>query len=210
MSRFAILPLLSLDLSGCLPVVPPKPEPAALVTPAAALAWESGHPERREWSAALRAAIAAQLASFDTAADFAGFCPSYAGLTPDQRTEVIATLAVAIAFRESGYKPGTVFAEPPPLGVDSIGLFQLSYEDGFSWCDLDRARDTLKDPLNNIACAVPKMARLVAKDRLFAAGSTGSDARGLSRYWSVVRSGPTHFKDEILGKAAALPACQAG
>jgi hypothetical protein len=122
--------------------------------------------------------------------------------------EVLSTIAVAVAKRESNYKPGLHYGEPPPLGYDSIGLFQLSYEDGFSWCTLDRTAKSLEDPINNIRCAVPEMAGLVKRDRVIAKGATKSDARGLARYWSVVREGPSHHLAEIRASAAALPYCR--
>ena len=185
-----------------------QPDPAS--TPAvssAPLDWEYGHPERAAWSAALRQGIAAELARFGVPADIAEYCPTFASLDASGRTEALSVMSVAIAKRESAYDPAMVYGEPPPLSVDSIGLFQLSYEDGFSWCRLDRASDSLKDPGTNIACAVGEMARLVARDGVIASGSSSSDARGLARYWSVVRSGASHFKAEIQGKVKAMPIC---
>jgi hypothetical protein len=171
------------------------------------LDWEKGHPERAAWSALLRRAIAAELPRFGVPGDIGDYCPKFVSLDAAGRTEALAVMSVAIAKRESGYNPETVFAEPPPLGVDSVGLFQLSYEDGFPWCRLDPASDSLKDPANNIACAVGEMARLVARDGVIASGSVSADARGLSRYWSVLRNGSSHFKTEIQGKVRALPIC---
>lgn len=178
------------------------------VLDAAPLAWEANHPERQEWSQRLRAEFAQQLGDFGVPSDMASYCPGYAGLSDPQRVEVWATLAVAIARRESSYKATTVFMEPPPLNVASVGLFQLSYEDGFGWCSLDLASESLKEPLNNIDCAVGAMARYVKRDGLVAAGSKSSDARGLARYWSVIRDGSTHFKAEIMAATRALPFCE--
>ncbi|HMS95276.1 MAG TPA: transglycosylase SLT domain-containing protein [Tabrizicola sp.] len=175
---------------------------------AAPLAWEANHPERQAWSQRLRAEIALQLGDFGVPSDIASYCPGYGSLPDPQRGEVWATLAVAIARRESSYKPTTVFMEPPPLNVASVGLFQLSYEDGFGWCSLDLASESLKDPLNNIDCAVGAMARYVKRDGVVAAGSSSGDARGLARYWSVIRDGSTHFKAEIMAATRALPFCE--
>lgn len=176
-------------------------------TPLTPLAWESGRPEAAAWSAELRRLFVANLAPFEAATDIGAFCPNWTGLATTAKVEALATMAVAMARRESSYNPATVFGEPPPLSVDSVGLFQLSYEDGFGWCDLDRARDTLKDPLENIRCAVPAMARLVARDGILAGGGTTADARGMARYWSVVRTGPSHFLDEIKASSANLSFC---
>ena len=206
MKSLYLIPLLSFALVGCL--ASPQSPPLPSVTPSPALAWENGHPERKAWSAHLRQSLMAQVARFGTPADIAAYCPNYANLPDADRIEVLATLAVAIAKRESNYKPDTVFAEPPPLGVDSIGLFQMSYEDNLSWCSMDKSNDSLKDPLNNISCAVGKMAQLVGRDGVIASGATVKAGKGLSRYWSVIQDGPTHFKAEIQASTGALAICK--
>ncbi|WP_155847407.1 transglycosylase SLT domain-containing protein [Asticcacaulis sp. AC402] len=186
------------------PPPPPPPPPEMLVS---GLAWEINHAERLPWSAELRSQVRGNLASFDKATDWADFCPTYGTLTADDKVEVIATLAVAIAKFESNYNPRKIYLEPAPLNVNSVGLFQLSYEDGFTWCVLNRASKSLEDPVNNIRCAIPKMARLVAKDKVVTAGSTGANAQGLARYWSTVRLGSTHKLAEIRGATRALGVC---
>jgi hypothetical protein len=171
------------------------------------LPWETGHPERADWSRELRQQLSAKLSSFESAEDIAAYCPSYSTLTAAQKVDVLATIAVRIAKFESSYNPKQHFHEPPPLDYDSVGLFQLSYEDGFSWCSLDLTKKSLEDPLNNIRCAVPEMARLVANDKLIAAGTNAKNARGLARYWSVVREGPKHHLDEVRKAASSLKIC---
>ncbi|EGF89751.1 lytic transglycosylase, catalytic [Asticcacaulis biprosthecium C19] len=188
------------------PPPPPPPPPEMLVS---GLAWEMNHSERAPWSTELRTQVRANLASFDKATDWADFCPTYGSLTADDKVEVIATLAVAIARYESNYNPHTIYHEPAPLNVDSVGLFQLPYEDGFTWCTLNRTAKSLEDPINNIRCAVPKMARLIAKDKVVTAGSTGANAQGLARYWSTVRLGPTHKLAEIRNATRGLSICRA-
>jgi hypothetical protein len=172
------------------------------------LNWEKGHPERSAWTKALLAEVNATLASFDKAIDIASYCPRYRSLDAPNRAYVIATIAVGIAKYESQYDPKLHYGEPPPLGYDSIGLFQLSYEDGFKWCTMDRASKSLEQPIINIQCAVPEMAQLVAADKRIAAGSSKHDARGLARYWSVVRAGPKHHLDDIQKISRALDACR--
>lgn len=186
------------------PPPPPPPPPELLVS---GLAWEINHTERLAWSAELRKQVKSNLPSFDKATDWADFCPSYANLHVDGRVEVIATLAVAIARFESNYDPGKIYREPAPLNVDSVGLFQLSYEDRLTGCVVDRAAKSLEDPINTIRCAVPHMARFIAKDKLVTAGSTGANALGLARYWSVMRLGPTHKLAEIRAATRAAPGC---
>ena len=173
-----------------------------------ALAWESGHPERTAWSAALRTAFHIRLAEIGVPADIGGYCPTFAALNDAGRVEALSTMAVAIARRESSYQPDQVYPEPPPLSVDSVGLFQLSYEDGFAWCQLDRASASLKDPVNNINCAVGEMARLVQRDGVVASGADVQGGKGLSRYWSVIQDGSAHKKSEIQSTVRALAICQ--
>ncbi|ESQ88227.1 hypothetical protein ABAC460_16325 [Asticcacaulis sp. AC460] len=187
------------------PPPPPPPPPELLVS---GLPWEINHAERGAWSVELRKQVRANLASFDKATDWADFCPAWSGLNEDNKVEVVSTLAVAIAKYESNYNPHTIYHEPAPLNVDSVGLYQLSYEDGFTWCTLDRANKSLEDPVNNIRCAVPKMAKLIAKDKVVTAGSTGANAMGLARYWSVVRLGSTHKLTEIRAATRAVGACR--
>ncbi len=187
------------------PEIPPAPPP-----PRPPLAWEAGHPDRAEWSERLLSLMKENLASFDTASDLTLYCPKYASLDADGKALALATLAVRVAFHESAFNPHSVFHEPPPLGVDSIGLFQLSYEDKMTWCTMDRGNRTLEDPLVNIACAVPKMARLVKKDGVIAQGHSGSTSKGLARYWSVMRDdqGATlHQRGDIRAAVQALPIC---
>jgi Transglycosylase SLT domain len=216
---FLSLPVLaglgaSLALLACNPTAgtptqpaaqPQNPAPAA--TAAAPLDWEKHHPERAAWSEALRADFTARLAQIGVPADITEYCPTFATLGPQDRAEVLSTMAVAIARRESSYDPTQVYHEPPPLGVDSIGLFQLSYEDGYSWCSLDKAADSLKDPQNNIACAVGEMASLIHKDGVVASGASVSGGKGLAKYWSVIQDGSGHFKSEIQARVRALPIC---
>jgi hypothetical protein len=134
------------------------------------------------------------------------FCPSYAHIPDPAKLEVLAAMAVAIAKFESGYDPSEHYHEP--MGYDSIGLFQLSYEDHFSWCRMDRATRSLEDPIVNIQCAVGEMTRLVARDGVIAAGANSSDARGLARYWSTVRLGPSHKLAAVQKLVGGQPGCQ--
>lgn len=182
---------------------PPPPPPPELLVPS--LSWENGGVERAMWSETLRDQVAANLASFDKASDMAGYCPAYGHLDKKDKVEVISTLIVGIARYESGYDPHQRFHEPD--GSWSVGLFQLSYTDGFSWCTLNEASNSLEDPINNIKCAVPKMAKLVAKDKVFAAGSNLSNGLGLARYWSVTWVG-RHI-DDIRALTINQAVCQA-
>ncbi len=194
------------DATGDEAAPPPPPPPPSQVLLTPALPWENGDPERAAWSAELRAQVANNLTSLSKASDIQSYCPAFAKLGSDDKVEVLSTLFVGVAGYESGYDPHHIYHEPAPLNIDSVGLFQLSYEDGFTWCAIDRNARSLEDPINNIRCAVPKMTRLVAKDHVLAAGSTSANALGLARYWSVMRLG--HHIDDIRRMTLNMAMCR--
>ena len=130
------------------------------------------------------------------------FAPGYSGLSASNQVRFWAELFVAIARFESNWKPNTIFHEPPPLGVDSVGLLQLSYEDerNHHLEHLDRTAKSLENPLVNLRCGVKIMSNLVAKDGVVASSGTNGH-RGGARYWSVLRAG--HKIDDIRKVATA-------
>jgi len=146
-------------------------------------------PERRAWSKQLLESIAAHKPDLDRG-NPDQFAPGYSGLSTSQQILFWAEMFVAIARFESNWKPQTIFHEPPPLGVDSIGLLQLSYEDekNYHLEHLDRTARSLEDPLVNLRCGVQIMSTLVAKDGVVAS-SDQKKHRGGARYWSVLRAG---------------------
>lgn len=161
---------------------------------AIALSWDTAA-ERKPWSAELVKAVRAHKADLDLGNPDA-FIPGYAKLGADQQVRFWAELIIGMAKFESGWKPHVIFHEPPPLGIDSVGLLQLSYEDqpNYKLEPLDRAKKSLEDPLVNLRCAVKIMAKLLTKDRVVASGAK-KQSRGAARYWSVLREG--HHIDEI-------------
>lgn len=193
------------------PVIPLVASPPSLLRPPLPpLAWEQDHPERAAWSAHLVALFRAQLAAFDKAKDISSYCPRYFALDEQNKALALATLAVDIAFHESGYDPRAKVYLPRPLAAWAVGLFQLSYDDVMPWCDMNKNRRSLEDPLANMDCAVPKMAQLVAQDGVIAQGHDGATARGLARYWSVIREDSghrRHRKQEIQDAVRGQPVC---
>lgn len=200
-----------LGLVCCKPQAVKPEEPAPLQVPVNqhtefVLDW--GHPE---WTAELLARIGEHMPAFNTAAkDMVRFCPHYAQLDKETRAKVLAVLAVAIAKRESNFKTETVYKES--TGVDSIGLYQLSYGD--KYCPTKKASGDLKDPLINIGCAVKLMASYSQSDQVIAAGGYvkygAPPARGLARYWSVLRvpdSKSKHHLAEIIARTQLAPGC---
>lgn len=166
----------------------------------ATLTWDS-RPERKVWSAQLLESLASAKQDLDRG-NPEQFAPGYAGLAAAGQIKFWAELFVAIARFESNWKPHEIFHEPPPLGVDSVGLLQLSYEDEpvYHLEHLDRSVKSLEDPLVNLRCGVKIMSTLVAKDGVVAS-SDGGKHRGGARYWSVLRAG--HHIDEIRNAASA-------
>ena len=154
------------------------------------LLWQEDHPERADWTEFLVREFSTQLEKMDSAIDISDWCLIYPSLGRLDRAYVWATMAVEIARYESDFNPHAISKEPIQLGLDSVGLFQLSYEDQFSWCSINKHTRSLEDPLNNIKCAVTEMANLVVKDNVIATGWTTrhtiGQGRGLARYWSTM------------------------
>ena len=99
---------------------------------------------------------------------------------------------MAVAKFESDWNPKNVFHEPPPLGVNSIGLLQLSLVDQthFDLTPHIDDEDELKKPLVNLEWGVKIFAHLLARDGIVASG-TGNNSRGAARYWPTLRAGAT-------------------
>ena len=183
---------------------PAAPEPQAVPAPAQvqsaaaplALSWDDD-PARKAWSAALLAAVREHKAELERGNPDA-FIPGYAQLSSEAQLKFWAELVIAMAKYESNWNPHAHFREPPPLDVTSLGLLQLSYEDGkqYDLEPLDRDRRSLEDPLVNLRCGVAILAHLVARDGVVAAGS-GDRSRGAARYWAVLREGRKHHLAQI-------------
>lgn len=161
-----------------------------------ALSWDT-KPERKSWSQELLATIPAHLEQLEVG-NPEQFVAGYVQLSQLERVGYWAELFIAIAKFESSWKPNAIYHEPPPLGVDSIGLLQLSYEDEaiYRLERLDRAKRSLEDPLVNLRCGVKILASLLTQDRMVAF-SNGNSHRGGARYWSVLRPGLKHHLEEI-------------
>jgi transglycosylase-like protein with SLT domain len=162
----------------------------------ATLSWDTVA-ERKAWSRQLLGSIETMKTELDRGQPNL-FAPRYSTLDVSGQVKFWAEFFIAIARFESSWKPHEIFHEPPPLGVDSVGLLQLSYEDEpvYHLEHLDRAGKSLEDPLVNLRCGVKIMATLVAKDGVVAATVDGKH-RGGARYWSVLRAGGRHHLEEI-------------
>ena len=119
------------------------------------------------------------------------FVPDYPRLTREQRIEVWANLIAIDAKYESDWKPDSIYHEPPPLSVDSIGLLQLSYEDEGPYLlpvHLSRENRDLENPLINLQCGVAIMEQLEALKGQFVGKDAEGNWTGLSIYWSTLRN----------------------
>lgn len=160
------------------------------------LTWDH-NPIRKPWSAQLLTSVGEFKGLLDQGQPDV-FVPGYSGLAPEYQVKFWGELIVAIAWPESRWKPNCIYHEPPPLGVDSVGLLQLSYEDEkpYGLEPLDRAAKSLEDPLVNLRCGVKILAKLVSTNKVVE--FTGQKKYGgASRYWSVMRAGEKHHLEEI-------------
>jgi hypothetical protein len=186
-------PLTTASLNAYVPTAPQPPVAGAPFK----LPWESGHPGRAAWTAFLRAQIESSEITQIELADGSILSPNYHKMTADQRVQRWCELCCRIVLHESDYNPMSVYHEPPPLGVDSIGLFQLSYEDQGSYhlpIKLSKANGDLTDPMINIQVAVFIMHQLVAQNGRLA-GKVDGHWQGLARYWSTMRDTEQPFHE---------------
>lgn len=171
-----------------------------------------------EWSQAMIAELKAQLPNLDKASgDMAKrFCPHYNEMLPGEKLVVWGHLTSAMIRFESGMN-GAYFKTCSSMtesnGVDSIGLFQLSYGDSF--CPRSKSEGNLCDVAVNIKCGVKIIGSLVAKDGVIAAGGYqqygATPAKGAARYWSVLRvpdSKRKHQLAEIRELTSHAPGCK--
>ena len=112
-------------------------------------------------------------------------CPGYFTATYDQKKKFWVTWMASISFPESGYDTETVFMEPAPLNKNSVGLFQLSYDDkrhggGCDFSGFLRDEYLLKDPSRNIRCAATIMQNQIEQ--------RGTLWPRKAYYWSVLSS----------------------
>lgn len=166
--------------------------------------WDVGHPERSAWTKRTADVVSAVLPSLEKARDVTRFCPKFSSLSRPERIEFWVEVISVMAFYESNWSPKLHYGEPPPLGYDSIGLLQLSYEDKhYKFCTLNRKAKSLENPLLNLDCGIRILAQLVAKD-----GIIGSDKpyRGGARYWSVLRE--KRALPKVLAKLKNFEACR--
>lgn len=173
---------------------PTDPAPASAPF---SLPWEINYPTRTTWTQVLFKNIqSSELAQLELA-DASILGADYHKMTEDARIRRWCELCCRITLYESGYNPLSVYHEPPPLGADSIGLFQLSYEDQKNYdlpIAISKSNNDLKNALINIDVAVFIMKQLVTENGRLA-GMVDGKWHGLARYWSTMRDGKTAFNE---------------
>ncbi len=194
----------------------PFPQPAKPSAPGPIkMPWDGKHKDAAAWTVHLLGELRASKLPDIKLSDASNFSGLLASPDREQRVIALAQLIAIMAQFESNFKPTTVYHEPPPLGIDSVGLLQLSYEDARHYNTLpalDRSKRSLEDPLVNLTCTVRIMEHLVSQDKQLA-GLVGSKYKGLSRYWSVMRElkagkarpSYTAIRAHMLGLSPAQP-----
>jgi hypothetical protein len=155
-------------------------------------------PERKEWSSKLISLVSQNKDDLERGQPET-FIAGYNGLPSEAlKIKFWCELLVAVAKFESNWNPKNVFHEPPPLGVNSIGLLQLSLVDQthFHLTPHIDDEDELKKPLVNLEWGVTILAHLLARDGIVASG-TGNNSRGAARYWPTLRAGQ-HGKIDLI------------
>lgn len=183
--------ILLLILASCtqLPTKPEESEkPVSGIPEKTNLPWAGKHKDSSLWTEKLKQEVIKRGLVKLSPVDIMSFCPSYSKQDEQGKLTAWMHLFAIMAKYESSYNPKTYFMEPPPLGYESIGLFQLSYEDqpNYPSCNLNRATKNLEDGITNIRCAVTILSKLVTKDNRIA-GKVGGSWKGGARYWSVLR-----------------------
>ncbi len=123
-------------------------------------------------------------------ADGGRFSPQYSTFSPAARIQFWAQLIISIMKYESDYDPGNLYLEK--FGVYSIGLLQVSYEDQANYhlnLNYSAANHDLEDPQKNMNLGIQIMAQLASRDNCIS-GQSDTTWKGLSAYWSTVRTDP--------------------
>jgi len=179
-----------------------------------ALPWDDKHVDSGKWTLVLQKEIIKKEMVKLSPVDIMSFCPGYAKADDQGKLTAWMHLFAIMAKYESSYNPKTFYMEPPPLGYNSIGLFQLSYEDqpNYPECALSKSEKNLEDGVHNIKCAVVILAKLI-KENGRIAGKVSGKWQGGARYWSVLRvtqnnGSPRPAYDGIIRHMKSVAVCK--
>lgn len=117
------------------------------------------------WTRAAMSAVAAQGDPLIGVVprDIARWCPAYAGNSPQQRRAFWVGMMSALSKHESTYDPDAVGGNG-----SWFGLLQILPSTARAYGCRARSGEALKDPEENLSCAIRIMARTVVRDRAVA------------------------------------------
>jgi hypothetical protein len=128
--------------------------------------------------------------------DVKAFCPSYNGLSSDERQNFFAHLLTGISKYESSFKKDTTFSENS--GVSSKGLIGLSYKITQNknyqkyGCYAIKEKKDIMNPGKSMRCAMAIIEKWLRSDKVIShqyKNIKGNRVyRGAARYWSTLRT----------------------
>ena len=174
-------------------------------------AWSEKNPDG-SWTRITERAVAQSPLVKLVPADVQNFCPRYASLPQQQRSQFWVALFSAMAKPESNFKPQSFYQEKFKDGkgrrVISRGLLQISHESANQpryACDVKQPQH-LHDPKVNLSCGVKIMSKWVKTDGVITQPRWSKDPKGGGRYWSTLR--PQRGKvQSIASFTRQLPFC---
>lgn len=213
--------VLILILASCanLPTKPkPDAEPVSGIPDAAqpskiVLPWDGKHADADKWTMTIQKEIIKKEMVKLSPVDIMSFCPGYAKADDQGKLVAWMNLISIMTKFESSFNPKTKFMEPPPLGYESIGLMQLSYQDqpNYPTCELNRSLKNLEDGSHNLRCGLIILNKLVQQDNRIA-GQVSGRWKGGARYWSVLRfenkGKPRPSYNSIISHMKSVTACK--
>lgn len=174
-------------------VLPADPEPIGPAIPF--LSWEDGHPERKDWSAALAHGIRKTLSLYNHSLDVATLFPKWGILSDAERVKLLGEFWVALAERESDFDPTSKSVDVGDQSNRdswSIGLFQLSVRDSANKASEGGPGFTFDQLLTaeaNILLATRTMGRQLEKTGLIVLPATHK-----MKYWAPILEGGKYNK----------------
>ncbi|KKL01402.1 transglycosylase [Rheinheimera mesophila] len=155
-------------------------------------AW-SEHNRDGSWTRITEQAVAQSPLVSLVPADVQNFCPRYASLARQQRSQFWVALFSAMAKPESNFQPQSFYQEKFKDGkgrrVISRGLLQISHESANQpryGCDIKHPH-SLHDPRVNLSCGVKIMSKWVKTDGVISQPRWSNAPKGGARYWSTLR-----------------------
>lgn len=159
------------------------------------------------WDKTLLAGITEHKALFDKASDITEICPNYKNISTELQTLAAAEFSVALAYFESGFRPGLNSVDvgsKEDKGSWSVGLYQMSANDR-SARKFNMTFEKLKDPHANIKVYLEQMKTQLERSNKVFLNNTDT-----GRYWATLLRGNRYEKiPEIKARVLKYaPACK--